>query len=365
MRRLTLVGLSDDGTELLFTAEAPKTGPESRDGQYVLVLDDQLHAALRHDRARLGQLQLADPTALRPRDIQARVRAGEAPEEIAAAAGVPVGRVLVFARPVLAEREHVAEVAQVAVLRRRSGAIQTLGEAVAAAAARAGQPAAATFDAHRRPDGSWLVRVSGVGSSTASFAFDPAARSVVAEDAAARDLVAEPDPAAPAIPVSYDTRITRFDSVAAGSGTAPDGRGPDSGPPAAPSGSLRPGQPGQPAQQSPTGVWPPAPDPVTAHRDGGRGRRALRYLAFRDEPGEEPSTLGIGDRPEAADGGATGTSGRGGEGTDSRSGPVPGLPASETDTADPQPSAPPAAQRGRRRPAVPSWNQITSGRDES
>jgi len=362
MRRLTLVGLSDDGTELLFTAEAPKTGPESRDGQYVLALDDQLHAALRHDRARLGQLQLADPTALRPRDIQARVRSGEAPEEIAAAAGVPVARVLVFARPVLAEREHVAEVAQVAVLRRRSGAAQTLGEAVAAAAARAGQPATAAFDAHRRPDGSWLVRVSGVGPSTASFVFDPAARSVVAEDAAARDLVAEPDPAAPAIPVSYDTRITRFDSVAAGSGADRSGRGQDGDPSATPSGPVLSGQPEQP---SPTAVWPPAPDPVAAHRDGGRGRRALRYLAFRDEPGEEPSTAGADDTQEGADERAMDISARQDDRTDGRTGSTPGLPASLTDTGDPELPAPPATQRGRRRPAVPSWTQITSGRDES
>ena len=58
-------------------------------------------------------------SALRPRDIQARIRAGESPDEVAAAAGVDVDRIAAFAAPVVAEREHVAGLAQMHPVRRR------------------------------------------------------------------------------------------------------------------------------------------------------------------------------------------------------------------------------------------------------
>ena len=55
---------------------------------------------------------------LRPRDIQARIRAGETPESVAAAAQTTVDKVMPYAAPVLAEREHVAERAQRSSIRR-------------------------------------------------------------------------------------------------------------------------------------------------------------------------------------------------------------------------------------------------------
>ena len=58
---------------------------------------------------------------LRPRDIQARIRAGETPESVAAAAQTTVEKVMPYAAPVLAEREHVAERAQRSSIRRPAG----------------------------------------------------------------------------------------------------------------------------------------------------------------------------------------------------------------------------------------------------
>src|SRR4051794_2332485 len=57
-------------------------------------------------------------SALRPRDIQSRIRAGESPEDVAAVAGTSVERVMVFVAPVLAERAHMARSAQTSSLRR-------------------------------------------------------------------------------------------------------------------------------------------------------------------------------------------------------------------------------------------------------
>ena len=57
-------------------------------------------------------------SVLRPRDIQARIRAGETPEAVAAAAQTTVDKIMPYAAPVLAEREHVAQRAQRASIRR-------------------------------------------------------------------------------------------------------------------------------------------------------------------------------------------------------------------------------------------------------
>src|SRR6478672_1105733 len=111
MAHLTLVGVSDDGRRLLLVSDA---GVE-----FTLDVDARLRAALRGDQARLGQLEIQMDSTLRPRDIQARIRAGESPETVAQVAGTSVEKVMPYAAPVLAERAHVAERAQRASVRRR------------------------------------------------------------------------------------------------------------------------------------------------------------------------------------------------------------------------------------------------------
>ena len=126
MAHLTLAGLSDDGKRLLLVND--------QGDEFTLDVDARLRAALRGEHARLGQLEIQMESALRPRDIQMRIRAGESPEAVAHAAGTSVEKIMAFAAPVMAERAHVADRAQLASVRRRaseSGA-RTLGEAVAA-----------------------------------------------------------------------------------------------------------------------------------------------------------------------------------------------------------------------------------------
>jgi len=112
MREARLVGLSQDGKQVILAMA--ETGEE-----FAIPVDDRLRAALRGDRARLGQLEIQMESALRPRDIQARIRAGESPEAVAAVAQMPMERVMAFAGPVLAERDHIASLAQRASVRRR------------------------------------------------------------------------------------------------------------------------------------------------------------------------------------------------------------------------------------------------------
>src|SRR5919112_402953 len=79
MHDLRLVGVHDDGEHLLLV--------DDQGDRYLLGIDDALRAAVRRDRAHLGQLQLETQGGLRPRDVQSRIRAGATSEEVAALAG--------------------------------------------------------------------------------------------------------------------------------------------------------------------------------------------------------------------------------------------------------------------------------------
>jgi len=193
MVHLTLAGLSEDGRRLLLVSDA---GVE-----FTLDVDARLRAALRGDHARLGQLEIEMESALRPRDIQARIRAGETPETVAAAAQTSVDKIMPFAAPVLAEREHIAQRAQRASIRRASAGAtaatgtRTLGDAVAAQLrAHEVDPAVVEWDAWRREDGRWFLRAdfaAPVRSGSARFTFDAPGNYVSADDDDAHWLIGD------------------------------------------------------------------------------------------------------------------------------------------------------------------------------
>ncbi|CAM5622798.1 hypothetical protein SALBM217S_04230 [Streptomyces griseoloalbus] len=110
MPELRVVAVSNDGTRLVLKA-ADST-------EYTLPIDERLRAAVRGDRPRLGQIEIEVESHLRPRDIQARIRAGATAEEVAQMAGIPVDRVRRFEGPVLAERAFMAERARKTPVRR-------------------------------------------------------------------------------------------------------------------------------------------------------------------------------------------------------------------------------------------------------
>ena len=150
-------------------------------------------------------------SALRPRDIQARIRAGETPESVAQVAGTTVERVMPFAAPVLAEREHVAQRAQRSSIRRRpsEGAAtpttaRTLGDAVGNRLRTLGvEDGAVSWDAWRRDDGRWELAASfetGERAGSATFVFDTPGNYVQLEDDDARWLVGDTLPPPPDAP---------------------------------------------------------------------------------------------------------------------------------------------------------------------
>ena len=113
-------------------------------------------------------------SALRPRDIQARIRAGASPDEVAEAAGVPVEKIAAFADPVIAERDYIAGLARTNPVRRRGETTshRTLRNAVADALAAKGVDAdEAEWDAWKLEDRRWQVKVA-FEQDGAAFALD-------------------------------------------------------------------------------------------------------------------------------------------------------------------------------------------------
>lgn len=184
MQDLKLVGVHDDGEHLVLSTP---------DGQkYLLVVDDALRAAVRLDRARLSQLQIEHEGRLRPRDIQARIRAGQTAAEIAAAAGLPVELIRRFEGPVLAEREFVVRQAQAVRIRHARGGSATLGEVVSERlAARAVEEDAQVWDSWRGDDGVWMVSLTFAAGSRqrqARWSYDAQLRHVTPCDDESRWL---------------------------------------------------------------------------------------------------------------------------------------------------------------------------------
>ena len=191
MAHLTLAGVSDDGKRLRLRDE---------DGtEHTVEIDARLRAALGDPPSRRLETTMDNASALRPRDIQARIRAGETPEAVAQAAQTSVDKIMAFAAPVLAEREHVAERAQRSSLRRSEGAAphgaRTLGDAVTTHLRGVNvDPESVEWDAWRREDGRWSLTAGFTAadrSGTAELTFDAPGNYVTLDNDDARWLVGE------------------------------------------------------------------------------------------------------------------------------------------------------------------------------
>ena len=208
MPELRVVAVSNDGTRLVLKA-ADST-------EYTLPIDERLRAAVRGDRPRLGQIEIEVESHLRPRDIQARIRAGASAEEVASLAGIPVDRVRRFEGPVLAERAFMAERARKTPVRRPGeNTGPQLGEAVSERLLlRGADKESIQWDSWRRDDGTWevlLVYRVATEPHAASWTYDPPRRLVQAVDDEARSLIGETDDiAAPEPSFPFVPRIARL-----------------------------------------------------------------------------------------------------------------------------------------------------------
>ncbi len=315
MYELRVVALSEDARHVVLAPVLP-----GRRERYRVAVDDRLRAALRGELGRLER-KIRPDSALTPREIQARVRAGETAETIAAAAGVAVEWVLRFETPVLAERAQVASQARHASLSVSGGEWTgvPLEEIVAARLEADGnRPEVAEWDAWRRDDGRWVLQLQ-VGTFAAHWLWDPALQRLVVHDDAARALL-QPD----------------------GAGTGPATR------PAEPRRlTLAPAPPEPEPPQEP--VPPDALEPELV-------------VELRSESAADAESESAPHRASGPEGGSP----HGDPSPDPES--PAGTPAAEAEPADAEEpvagsagDSSRAARRGTRRKSVPSWEDILLG----
>jgi hypothetical protein len=154
------------------------------------------------------QIDAEVPSVLRPKEIQAKIRAGASVEQIASAAGVDIERVERFAHPVLLERSRAAELATAAhpVLADGPSVLTLLETVTSALVARGLDPEDTSWDAWRNEDGRWTVQMgwkAGMSDNVAHFRFTPGAHggTVTSFDDAACELI-DPDFARPLRPLA-------------------------------------------------------------------------------------------------------------------------------------------------------------------
>lgn len=137
---------------------------------------------------------------LRPREIQARIRAGQSSIQIAEASGMPLEKVARFEAPVLAERAHMADRARATEARRYDGA--TFGQIIEEGLKERGVDLQdIVWDSWRREDGLWTVSVAyeATGNQAeALFTYDMVARALLPQNTNAQSLI-NPASTAPAV----------------------------------------------------------------------------------------------------------------------------------------------------------------------
>ena len=307
MQELRFVAVSEDGRYAVLAVPG-------RSARFTLPIDERLRAVALGQTSRLAQYEIEVESPLRPKEIQARIRAGETVEEIADAAGISVERVRWFEAPILAERAYAADQAQLASVRRQGDATPgpRLGEIVTERLKVFGaDPEDAQWDAKKLGDGSWQVQltfISGGRLHTAEWIFDPRRRHVLpADDNAARMSLPGTEPPQPAAPAPGEATVTH---LAPRLSSASGHSGPIHGAPghAAP---AMPG-PGSVSRGRYLGVWPGTPGnsamggngAIAATADGpGMSGRALggRRSPNPRSPNPRPRSPNPGRRPQLAE----------------------------------------------------------------
>jgi hypothetical protein len=189
MRPVRFVALSEDGQAFVLADEVGRL--------LALPIDERVHTAIRTEPGHPSASPPAgtsDPVALSPRDIQARIRAGESADDVARVAGVPVDRVLRYAGPVLQERAMLAQHARRTRLR-NSEKGSSLAEVVDGRLAQHGVDAEKiSWDAYRRDDGAWRIVAtwpSGKATAQAIWDLDKTRQQVTPHDDMAQYLCTE------------------------------------------------------------------------------------------------------------------------------------------------------------------------------
>ncbi len=190
MKDLELLGLHPDGNQLILNDEEGT--------RYALAITQELRDKLRPERPNLEAVPQSPKKTVPPRKIQSLIRAGSTVSEIADKFELPVAKVQRYATPILAERRHIANLAQSCQVGGESDSPH-LGELVIDRLAARGVSAdSLRWDAVRGGKGPWeiiLTFTQDARDLTARWHMEPGASTVSALDQEAIWLTEASQPA--------------------------------------------------------------------------------------------------------------------------------------------------------------------------
>ncbi|MCC3328675.1 septation protein SepH [Nocardia abscessus] len=341
MRELRVIGVTPDSTHIVCI--------DTESGQkFRLPADDKLRAAARGDLARFGQIEIEMEATMRPRDIQARIRAGASVEQVTEESGMPASRVERFAYPVLLERARAAELAQKAHPIRPDGpAVDTLIDVVTAAfTARGHNIEGAEWDAWKDEKGYWVAQLqwqNGRSEIAAHWRYQP--------DAHGGSVSPLDDPASDLIDPDFGRALRGLATIVP---PEPEPAPPQPEPVAEP----RPA-PAAPPARTANRQSQPTLDEYYEQRAVAGGGSAAAIPPGNGAPAANPAPAAAGNAAPANGAAATPTSGAAADTAPAT--PAASAPAAAEEPAKPAkaPAKPSRAKRGKA--PMPSWEDVLLG----
>jgi hypothetical protein len=199
VRELRFEDINEDGTALVLVDDENKA-------TFEVAIDKRLLSSIALARVKVPPPQ---PTAqasdardeLSPAEIQSRLRMGHSPEEIVSQTGVNLDRVMRYVAPIVNERAWIAERAAAVKLRKGNEQIALVDVVTNRLESLASDEVGLTWDAWRRDDGLWAIKLSyrtAHGPREAKWIFDASVSSIAPDDAEAEWLMEIEPPATPA-----------------------------------------------------------------------------------------------------------------------------------------------------------------------
>ena len=178
MTELRLQGKSAEGTHLTLT--------DNDGNEFSVRISDTLRATV--NQPRLASVPSNDEQeSISVKEIQRRLRAGEAPDLIAREGHTTVDKVLRFSGPILQEREYILDLARAVVLRKDAHRVDEtfLDATISKLAPRGVDTDELSWNTWRLADGTWHIELqypNRDGNGKALWNFDSARRSITPTD---------------------------------------------------------------------------------------------------------------------------------------------------------------------------------------
>lgn len=185
-------------TELRLTGKTPDGAylnlADNEGSEYSLRISDTLRSTI--NQPRLAAVRSSDGESISVKEVQARLRAGEAIESVARDANWTIEKVERFAGPIQQERAYIISLAQNATVRKENGReAHTFLEIISSRLApREIDMGNVDWNCWRLEDGSWVIRISFPnrdGNGIADWNFDNSRKALVALDDSARWISGE------------------------------------------------------------------------------------------------------------------------------------------------------------------------------